>query len=113
MKNFFSLLGCLIIVVVVASGCQEKSTPPQEQQQPEAVRSELDRLNDWPTEELDVLECRDDHPERIASGETGGWVFSARERLQKLGVVVRWNCEKKVYEIGPTGVTKPVCGCSK
>ncbi len=113
MKHIFLLLACLVMVIVVASGCQGKSAEPQEQQQSEVVRSELARLNDWPVEELDVLECRNDHPGRIASGETGGWVFSSRERLQKLGVIVRWNCEKKAYEISPTGVTKPVCGCSK
>ena len=61
----------------------------------------LDDLNEWDIEELDIFENPDKYPNRMASGETGGWVLSHKRELKELGYSVRWNNDKKLYELEP------------
>ena len=72
----------------------------------------LDMLNSWDLGELSIAECPKDYPGRVASGETNGWILSYKEQLRKLGIEVRWNCEKEKYEIvSEKQASSPVCGC--
>ncbi len=84
---------------------QNKSISP-------TVKAVLDKLNSWDIEELSVVECPQDHLGRVASGETNGWILSYKEELKGLGVKVRWNCEKKAYDVVTEEQTlSPMCGC--
>ena len=59
---------------------------------------------------MDVFECHED-PDRVASGETGGWIIAHKRILKDLGVHIRWNCEHKAYEIVQEENLTPICGC--
>ena len=61
----------------------------------------LDDLNEWHTEELDILENPDKYPNRILSGETNGWVYAHKRELEELGYSIRWNNDKKLYKLEP------------
>ncbi|NQU19976.1 MAG: hypothetical protein HQ567_01740 [Candidatus Nealsonbacteria bacterium] len=71
---------------------------------PEA-QSVLDRLNGacaskpW-REEIDWIERPETRPENLdISGEVSAFVSDCKQRLAKLGVALKWNAEKKVYEV--------------
>jgi hypothetical protein len=109
----------LTVIVICASvfflfwGCERKQTdvPAPGAAVEKAGRMESDwpkdaeglvaHLNEWNKDELDVYERPDAYREqgRVASGETAGWVTAHREELSKLGVVVKWNPQKQLYEI--------------
>jgi hypothetical protein len=61
----------------------------------------LAHLNTWDKSRLESYERPDldlqKHLE-AQSGETGDWVRLHEEKLEKLGVKVKWNPEAKVYE---------------
>ena len=63
------------------------------------IKQALDRLNDWDKEEMDVHERPERYPNRKPSGETNGWIHTHKDKLAELGVSVRWNADKKQYEI--------------
>jgi hypothetical protein len=63
------------------------------------VQAIVDKLNDWDKEELDVVECPNLYPNRVSSGETKGWIITHKQELEKLGFTVKWNHDKKIYEL--------------
>lgn len=59
-------------------------------------------LNTWSHKELEAYERPDLDLQRhlnAVAGDTGEWVDLHKEKLQKLGVAIRWNRESRVYEI--------------
>ena len=98
------LLGA-VCALAYARSCQNRNISP-------TAKVMLDKLNSWDSDELNVAECPQDHPGRVVSGETNGWILAHKEELQKLGVRVRWNCGKKMYEpVNEERTLPPVCGC--
>jgi hypothetical protein len=59
----------------------------------------VDHLNRWDKFSLDVCERPDAHPGIVDTGETNGWIYAHKEELAKLGVEVRWNVDKMMYEV--------------
>ena len=100
----------------IITGCAEKPAPsrPEAAQAaipkplPQEAQSELNRLNgpcasdSW-RNEIDMIERPETRPEnRVISGEVSAFVSDCKERLAKLGVRVKWDPTKKVYEIEKT-----------
>lgn len=57
-------------------------------------RAALERLNEWCAsypDECDVAERPEAHPQRVPSGETGGWLRSQRAALSDVGLEVVWD----------------------
>ncbi len=50
-------------------------------------------------DEIDVVECPDQYPGRVTSGETDAWISRRKEELEELGFIAKWNCDTKVYEL--------------
>ena len=69
--------------------------------EPAAALPILDELNRWCAgqgDECDVAERgRDAYPDRVASGETNGWILDHRERLAALGVPVVWDAGRRRF----------------
>lgn len=103
----------VLAIFTVMIGCMEESSiPAPEHEQtasgeslsPEA-QSLLDRLNDscadesW-RREIDMIERPETRPwDYIISGEVNGFVSECKESLAKLGVHVKWNHSKQLYEM--------------
>ncbi|MCP4544014.1 MAG: hypothetical protein GY832_43430 [Chloroflexi bacterium] len=84
------LVGLFLIMLIGYEG--ERNILPEAQLR-------IDRLNNWNSEALDIVECPNLPPGFVDMGETGGWILMHKEELQKLGVSVRWNHAKMLYEI--------------
>ncbi len=66
---------------------------------PSEVQAAFDKLNSWYRDELNIAECPDNNSGYYASGETYGWILEHKECLRELGFAVKWNCDKKIYEL--------------
>ncbi len=66
---------------------------------PSKVQALVDKLNNWDKEELDVVERPDVYANRLASGETHTWIIEHKRKLKQLGFSVKWNHERKFYEL--------------
>ena len=97
-----------VAACLIAVGCaQNPPTRSLQQIQPDA-QALLDRLNTqcaddpW-RREVDMIERPETRPENYkTSGEVNGFVSDSKERLAKHGVQVKWNADKKQYEIVKT-----------
>jgi hypothetical protein len=58
------------------------------------ARKIIQRLNSWDKVEINSYETNEYH-----SGETGGWISSNKEELNKLGYMAIWDSEKLTYEL--------------
>lgn len=65
---------------------------------PEAQRI-LDDLNSWNKDAIDGQEFR----HASDTGETTAYINDAKSRLANLGTKVKWNHEKRIYEVVETG----------
>jgi hypothetical protein len=103
----------VLAMCVVFAGCAEQSASsrPETGQAattgplPQEVQAELDRLNaqcesePWRSE-IDVIERPDTRPKnRIVRGEVIAFVSDCTQRLAEHGVQVKWNPERKLYEV--------------
>ena len=95
--NTFLVVG-LSFLVLYGSSCSKKDVAGEKSMKAQAI---LDDLNEWHTEELDILENPDKYPNRILSGETNGWVYAHKRELEELGYSIRWNNDKKLYKLEP------------
>ena len=66
---------------------------------PQEAVNGLKRLNGWHREECDVAERPSQYPGRVSSGETNGFISSAKEALARLGVSVGWDHAAGVYRV--------------
>ena len=119
------ITACFALVFVFLAACQRKSESPTPITTTEpsslpatseplssAAKEEFDHLNAWDVRAVAIVECPEDYPGFIDSGETRGWIFMREENLRELGVRVHWNCKIKAYEVVPKGqVSSPLCGC--
>lgn len=105
-----------LALCAIITGCADKTAPPRPEPilaatlkpLPPEAQSALDRLNGacasdpWRSE-VDMIERPETRPEnRAISGEVSAFVSDCKERLAKHGVQVRWNAEKKLYEVEKT-----------
>ena len=106
----------LLIAFTIVAGCAKSPSPSAPEpvrtvtakSLPQEAQSALDRLNGacasdpW-REEIDLIERPETRPEnRAISGEVSAFVSDCKERLAKQGVQVKWNSEKKLYEVDKT-----------
>lgn len=105
-----------LVMCAIITGCGEKTAPRQSEPSqaesskplPQEAQSILDRLNShcadepWQSE-VDMIERPETRPVNYkTSGEVNGFVSDSKERLAKLSVQVKWNSEKKQYEVEKT-----------
>ena len=108
----------VLAICAVITGCAQEqppatSTPKRVQlvtaaPLPQEAQAALDRLigacasEPW-RNEMDMIERPETRPEnQIISGEVSSFVSDCKERLAKHGVRVKWNVEKKLYEVEKT-----------
>lgn len=112
MKQFQLLVG-LSLACLILAGCKPApptspvSAAPQPASKtlsPEA-QAALDSLNKgcsnrtWASE-IDLIERPEAYPRnRKSLGQVGGYVSDFKERLEDFGIGVKWNPEKKLYEV--------------
>ncbi|MBN2494057.1 MAG: hypothetical protein JXR96_05665 [Deltaproteobacteria bacterium] len=92
------------LLLAFAGACARTSSTAVRPLAPEA-QSELDRLNaqcasePWRSE-VDLLERPETLPPgRMISGEVRAFVSDCKERLARHGVRVRWNPDRKLFEV--------------
>ena len=109
---------CLVIYLVLilllpgCGGTKDLITPTTASDEHLSPAEALARLNNNSnTEDVDIFECPKRHPGYTAAGETGGWIIAHKQILNDSGVFVRWNCEKKMYEITQAENQTALCGC--
>ena len=68
-------------------------------EQPNDVAGLVEQLNEWHRDELILYNEPESFPNQKPSGETGGWIGSHIEELNKLGADVRWDKSQKKYVI--------------
>ena len=112
LEAWFVVLGIAIVVSLsplTVGWTSEPSVAGASREISKEAQDVLNRLNDWHKEECDVHERPQLYPNRKPSGETNGWINSNKQELGKLGVSVRWNPDKKRYEVlkHPTDATRP------
>jgi len=61
----------------------------------------LGKLNSWDGEECDIHERPEAYPDRVASGESNGWIDTHKEGLAKLGYEVAWDAKVRRYLFAP------------
>ena len=72
----------------------------------------LAQLNYPKAEDIDVFTCPNRHPPNyFPSGEVISWVITREEKLKKMGVFVRWDCETQAFEITTKDNSTSKCGC--
>lgn len=112
MKRYAVILALCAII----TGCADKPAPPRPEPMqtatlkplPQEAQSALERLNGACTSdawrsEIDMIERPETRPENYdISGEVSSFVSDCKERLVKHGVQVKWNAEKKLYEVEKT-----------
>ncbi|MDP6546679.1 MAG: hypothetical protein QGH60_22115 [Phycisphaerae bacterium] len=106
----------VLLVFAIIGGCEkEPASQPTATTQPVAQRilspeaqAVFDRLNaqcasePWQGE-IDMIERPETCPEnRAISGEMSAFVSDCKDRLARQGVRVKWNPEKKLYELEKT-----------
>jgi hypothetical protein len=102
-QSMILFVACLALI-----GCSQKpSVSFAEPLQPDA-QAVLNRLNTqcakdpWRSD-VDMIERPETRPANYkTSGEVNGFVSSSKESLAKHGVRVKWNSEKKQYEVEKT-----------
>lgn len=106
----------LLAICMAMTGCMEESSVPAPEQEQTAskgslsteAQSALDRLNascadEFWKSEIDMIERPETRPkDYIISGEVNGFVLECKECLAKLGVHVKWNPSKQLYEVEKT-----------
>ncbi|MCX7043928.1 MAG: hypothetical protein NTX50_00385 [Candidatus Sumerlaeota bacterium] len=63
------------------------------------ARQILERLNSWNMDAIDVCERPEAYPNLTGSGEARAFINDCKKRLVELGVNVKWNPEKKAYDV--------------
>jgi hypothetical protein len=106
----------VLAMCAIITGCAQKPTPPQPEPTqvvapeplPQEAQSVLDQLNakcasePW-RNEIDIIERPETRPDnRVISGEVSSFVSDCKERLAKHSVQVKWNAQKKLYEVEKT-----------
>lgn len=92
-----SLLFILSLLICCILGCSKNSSSTDEV--PLSAQELLKKLNQWNNDELTALEQSNNNPLRIVSGETVAWVKLRKRELNELGYLVKWNIDKKIYEL--------------
>lgn len=107
MMNSNSIIPFILVAFVIC-GCQTKTAVlPTKNLSP--GDEALMHLNAWAE---DALECPADHPGFLVGGETNAMVDWYKKQLYDLGLPPRWDCQKNLYEIVPSGQSlSPICGC--
>jgi hypothetical protein len=95
-NNLNKIIIILILLTIIVTGCQRK-TP--ESSWPSEPNKLVEHLNSWHKDELDVYENPQKYPNRIASGETGGWVEAHRKILKEKHTKIKWDTENQKYII--------------
>ena len=108
----------VVAICAIITGCAQEppsATPAPKRVQvvtakqlPQEAQAALDRLiavcasEPW-RNEIDMIERPETRPENhMISGEVSSLVSSCKERLAKHDVQVKWNVEKKLYEVEKT-----------
>ena len=66
---------------------------------PNDIAGLVEQLNEWHRDELILYNEPESFPNQKPSGETGGWIGSHIQELNKLGADVRWDRSQKKYVI--------------
>jgi hypothetical protein len=78
---------------------RNQPTRPETSELPTNVVPILDRLNAWNKDAIDVCERPAAHPNVVDSGETSAFINVEKQQLATLGVAVKWNPQKIMYEV--------------
>ena len=82
-------------------GPSDRTQPvrPETSGLPANVVTILDRLNAWNKDAIDVCERPAAHSNMVDSGETSAFINVEKQQLAALGVAVKWNPQKMMYEV--------------
>lgn len=104
----------LAIPCFILSGCKPENSISRTSDAPEGAhkpltaeaQAEFDGLNlqcsdvVW-RQEIDMIERPETRPpNRKVSGEVSSWLADRKGRLAALGVEVKWDSERQIYELG-------------
>jgi len=74
--------------------------PDHTQQLSPEAKMIFDRLNSWNKRECDLIERPETRPRNVkTSGESNAFVPMMKRQLAELGVKVKWNADKQLYEV--------------
>jgi len=78
---------------------RNQPTRPDTSALPTNVVPILDRLNAWNKDAIDVCERPAAHTNMVDSGETSAFINVEKRQLATMGVAVKWNPQKMMYEV--------------